>query len=38
MFVKKKFLKNLKSKIRNLRFCASFRKDDYKEIENSISI
>ena len=34
MFVKKKILRNLKSKIRNLRFCASFRKDDYKEIEN----
>mgnify|MGYP001450622730 CR=1 FL=1 len=32
--MKEKFLKNLKSNIRNLRFCNSFRKDDYNEIEN----
>jgi len=32
--MKKNFYNNLKAKIRNLRFCASFRKDDYNKIKN----
>ncbi|OUW95797.1 MAG: hypothetical protein CBD97_02380 [Pelagibacteraceae bacterium TMED237] len=32
--MKKKIFRNFKSLLRNLRFCASFRKDDYTKIEN----